>query len=299
MGGFQYSQKDMEQIFFPSRILIVYKTENTAAAELARRISQWVTARGRHAEVVRAGGGAGYARHAADLVVVLGGDGTMLEVARAFVDTPVPLAGLNFGKVGFLAEWRADQWEEGLADVLEGRCRILKRMALGWEVLRGGEIVRRGVAVNDVVISRGALSRVISLDVSAGGSPVCLVRADGLILSTPSGVSGYAVSAGGPLVHPDFDAVIVTPICPFLCNFPPMVLPPRLRTRVEVLPGSVESFLTADGQENIALAAGDAVETFGMPERAHYARTGVNTYFRRLKARGFIEEYPGALVQEA
>lgn len=228
-----------------------------------------------------------------DLVVVLGGDGTMLGVARAFVGNPVPLLGVNFGKVGFLAELHSHDWECGLAHVLEGHGHLFYRMALGWRVLREGVSMATGVAVNDVVISRGALARVISLNINGNDQHICRARADGLIFSTPTGTSGYAVSAGGPLVHPELEVITLTPICPFLCNFPPMVLPCDMRVRAEILSESVETFMTADGQELLALASGDTVEVYGIPSSVCYVRSDQGTYFRRLKGRGFIEEYTG------
>lgn len=288
----------MKQQFSPKRILIVVKPENHAAADQARHMATWLTGRGLSVEVAPAGGNPDVLRRTCpDLVVVLGGDGTMLGVARAFVDAPVPLLGLNFGKVGFLAELHVNNWEQGLNLVLSGNCRILKRTAIQWVVRRCGEQVRQGIAVNDAVISRGALSRVISLDISAEGQHIGKVRADGLILSTPTGSSGYAVSAGGPLVHPELNAVTITPICPFLCNFPSMVLPGHMPVSVNVISESVETFLTADGQDSIPLTCGDVVEVVALAERVLYARTSSGTYFSRLRGRGFIEEHSGIIPQ--
>lgn len=285
--------------FAPHHILVVHKSDHPAANALARRIGVWCEER---ALAVTLLAGAPTPQHvdmAPDLVLVLGGDGTMISVARAFVRRPAPLIGLNFGRVGFLAELAAHEWEHGLTHVLEGRCRILRRLALGWRVWRKDLLLAEGVAVNDVVMSRGALSRVICLNVSAEGQQICRVRADGLIVSTPTGCSGYAVSAGGPLVHPDIDAVVITPICPFLSHFPPVVVPGTHNVRVQILSEATETFLTADGQQNVPLAHNDSIEIFGIAHGVHYARMGEGTYFIRLKARGFIEEDISVLPQDA
>ena len=286
----------MEQTFLPHRIVVVHKPDHEAATMLAREMAQWFAVRGCQCGV-QAGSGGDILRERPELVVVLGGDGTMLGVARKLAAAPGPLVGVNFGKVGFLAELHVGNWQEGLSCILEGHCRLLRRLALRWAVLREGARLHEGLVVNDVVLSRGALSRVISLNISADSRHICRVRADGLILSTPTGSSGYAVSAGGPLVHPELQALTITPICPFLCNFPPMVLPMPMRVSVEVMSDAVETFLTLDGQESVALAPGDVVEVSGEPDRVFYARIGEATYFRRLKARGFIEEYAGPPLQ--
>ena len=292
--------------FSPQTILVVVKPNHAAAARLAEEMGRWLSARGLHVSVVNGGGAkpelTGYR---AQLAVVLGGDGSLLGVARSFVSSPVPLLGLNFGRVGFLAELTAEDWQAGLTRVLEGRCRILKSMALGWRVLREGDVAESGHAVNDVVISRGALSRVISLDVSAQCARedeveeqhICLVRADGLIISSPLGSSGYAVSAGGPLVSPELNTLTIMPICPYLCHFPPIVLPHPYMVRAVVQHGSVETFLTLDGQEGVTLQNGDIVEVFGLPDSVHFARLEAGMYFKRLKGRGFIEEHSGAASQ--
>lgn len=287
----------------PHHILVVVKPENFAAEQLASELSCWLRERGCRVDVLEGGGAKPDFRQCApDLAVVLGGDGTLLGVARGFVETPRPLLGLNFGKVGYLAELHAEDWKEGLTRVLEGRYYVTRCMALGWRVLREGQVLHEGRAVNDVVISRGALSRVISLDVGmvdsqdddAVAQHICVVRADGLIISSPLGSSGYAVSAGGPLVSPELATLTIMPICPFLCNFPPIVLPHPHVVRAVVQPGSIETFLTMDGQEGVPLNHGDVVEVFGLPETVHLIRLERSVYFKRLKGRGFIEEYSGS-----
>lgn len=277
----------------PITVLIVHKPQQQAAA-LAQNIHTWLAEHSCESTVLQAGDGKAYQSRGEQLVVVLGGDGTMLGVARHFVDNPVPLIGVNFGKVGFLADVYASQWEEALRGFLTGKACILKRMALRWHVIRQGATVHTGVAVNDVVLNRGSLSRVISLDVSTDNCHICRVRADGLIISSPMGASGYSVSAGGPLVFPELNALTITPICPFLCNFPPMVLPCPMQIQA-VVQSDYTTHLTLDGQEGLPLQQGDTVRVEGVPEGIYFARMNSESYFTRLKGRGFIEEHTSAL----
>lgn len=277
-------------------VLVIYKPNQPEAASLAQDISCWLGQQGCVPTIMQAGyGKVAYEDFGAQLVVVLGGDGSMLEVARHFVRQPVPLIGVNFGKVGFLADVYAPRWKEGLTAFLEGKTCLLKRMALQWRLLRRGTCIEKGVAVNDVVLARGGLSRVTTLDVSVDDQDICQVRADGLIISSPMGASGYTVSAGGPLVYPDIDALTVTPICPFLCNFPPIVLPYPMTVRAVLLSDSTETHLTIDGQVGHPLLTGDLVEVQGVPQGIHFARLRSEGYFMRLKARGFIEEHAAAV----
>lgn len=280
----------------PTHVLVVHKPIAQATA-LAQKMRLWLEARNCRASVAQSGTGhVAYETLGAQLVVVLGGDGSMLGVARHFVDSPVPLIGVNFGKVGFLADVSVDHWEEGISAFLAGSTCVLKRMALRWQIVRDGQLVHKGVAINDAVINRGSLSRVICLDVGTGSTSICKVRADGLIISSPMGSSGYAVSAGGPLIYPALNALTITPICPFLCNFPPMVLPHPMQVRATVLPESTETHLTIDGQEGLALRHGDTLCVDGVPEGIHFSRLSADGYFSRLKARGFIEEHAASTL---
>lgn len=275
----------------PSHVLVVHKPLPEVTA-LAQKMRLWLEAQQCRATVVQSGvGHVAYETLGAELVVVLGGDGSMLGVARHFVEKPVPLIGVNFGRVGFLADVSADQWEKGISAFLAGQTCVVKRMALRWQVQREGRVLQSGVAINDVVVNRGSLSRVVCLDVGTDNTFICRLRADGLIISSPLGASGYAVSAGGPLVYPGLNALSITPICPFLCNFPPMVLPYPMQVRATVLPESTATHLTIDGQEGVALEPGDIVCVDGVPEGIHFSRIRPDGYFVRLRARGFIEEH--------
>ena len=228
-------------------------------------------------------------------VVVLGGDGTLLDVARRLVPFPVPLLGINFGKVGFLAEAHSAEWRDVLTRALEGRLLVLERMALAFEVFREEKQIHSGFAVNDVVITRGRTARVINLDIAVQGFALCRLRADGFIIASPQGCSGYGASAGGPLVHPNIQAFCLVPICPYFCNFPPLVLPYPQEVRVTLPNNTTEAYLTADGQEGYGLQTDDSILVRGIPGGVHFLRRDSTGYLSRLKARGFLGERPESL----
>ncbi len=154
-----------------------------------------------------------------DLVVVLGGDGTLVSVTRQLTAAPRPVLGVNLGRVGFLTEICPEAWQDAFEAILREGVLLEKGMALRYNLLRGGTSLVAGIAVNDIVISRGGPARLVSLALTVGGIRLAVLRADGLILSTPTGSTGYTGSARGPLLYPGLEAYAVTPICPFLSNF--------------------------------------------------------------------------------
>lgn len=195
-----------------------------------------------------------------DLVVVLGGDGSVLTAARLFQDRPVPTIGINFGRVGFLASLEISGWREGLEDVLTGRALVENRMRIGARVIRaGGEIGSLTVAMNDVVISRGTTPSMAQFDLISAGRQVTSYRADGLIFATPSGSTAYSLAAGGPILDPALSAIVLTPISAHALSHRPLVLGPRasLEARVSDTGGAVT--LDIDGIMVEELNEGDSV----------------------------------------
>ncbi|MEZ0574560.1 NAD(+)/NADH kinase [Halodesulfovibrio aestuarii] len=276
-----------------SNICIVTKASHTAAAALGQELLEWFAARNVRGVICENSTPEwGYIREAVqcDLVLVLGGDGTLLSVARHLIGREIPLVGVNMGKVGFLAEIPSDAWEERLQAILDGEVEFRRRLALSCTVTRGDEIVFSGVAANDFVINRGALARVVSLDLSVNRNSMGEIRADGFIIASPSGSTGYAISAGGPLVHPDMDAYSVTPICAFLRSFYPMVLPGEHVFTAAVCTHDTELFLTQDGQEAVLLQTDDVVSITKAQGGLLYAEFDDNSYYNKLLKRGFIRE---------
>ncbi|WP_028586880.1 NAD(+)/NADH kinase [Desulfocurvus vexinensis] len=274
----------------PRNVLLVTKAGHPQAPALAGTIAGWLRARGVAARVAEhgAGGGPGLPVDGCDLVLVLGGDGTMISVARE-VAGRAPLLGLNLGRLGFLTELPADGWQEPLARVLEQGVRWCERLGLAWEVRRAGQPVASGAVVNDLVVNRGALARLLHLALALDGEDLGRLRADGLVLATPTGSTAYSISSGGPIVHPGLDVFTVTPICAFLSNFKPMVLPGTAELRVVVEDAGTEAFLTLDGQGVVALAAGDEVFVRRAPAGLKLVDAGLTTYVSRLRAKGIIE----------
>jgi NAD+ kinase len=205
-----------------------------------------------------------------DLLVVLGGDGTLLAAARAVGDRAVPLLGVNLGTLGFLAEISGDELFDALEQAFAGRLVVALRMRLDVEVHRGGRIVERYLALNDAVIGKSALSRMIDLETRADGAFVTTYHSDGLIVATPTGSSAYSLSAGGPILLPEGEAILLTPICPHTLTQRPLVLPDHYRIEILVLDtrgGDVH--LTVDGQVGVRLEQGDRV---AVARSAHPAR---------------------------
>src|ERR1043165_5362080 len=183
-----------------------------------------------------------------DLMLVLGGDGTMIATARMVSDTEVPVMGVNYGGLGYLAEFPLEDLFPALDGVLAGKYRLQQRLMLSVELWRGPELVTRNRVLNDVVVNKSALARIIEIEAYLNQQFVNLFRADGLIVTTPTGSTAYNLSAGGPVIYPSMNALVITPICPFTLSDRPIVVPEdalielRLRTQKE------EVVLTLDGQ---------------------------------------------------
>ena len=195
-----------------------------------------------------------------DLLIVLGGDGTLLSAARAIGERAVPLPGVNLGTLGFLAETSSDELYAALEQAFSGRLVVAERMRLQVEVERHGHVVERALALNDAVIGKSALSRMIDLETRADGAFVTTYHSDGLIVATPTGSSAYSLSAGGPILLPEGESIVLTPICPHTLTQRPLVLPDSYRIEILVLDtrgGDVH--LTVDGQVGVALEQGDRV----------------------------------------
>jgi NAD+ kinase len=196
-----------------------------------------------------------------DVLVVLGGDGTFLRAVRAVAEIDVPILGVNLGKVGFLSKVEAHELESVLAQISAGEYRIDERMTIGASILPGGrsEPGEHFTALNDVVVARGRLARVCRFDVTVGSSHLATIIADGLIVSTPTGSTGYSFSSGGPIVDPLSRNLIVTPIAAYLAAIRSVVVSPRQVVRCKVV-DATEALLSIDGREDRPLEVGDVVE---------------------------------------
>ena len=209
----------------------------------------------------------------ADLIVVLGGDGTLLSVARLGGVRELHVLGINLGGLGFLTEVSTDDAVPALERVFAGDYQLDRRTTLAVRVLRRGAVVASSQVLNDAVINKSALARIIDLHTSVDGEYLCIYKADGLIVATPTGSTAYSLSAGGPLVGPGVAVMLLAPICPHTLTLRPLVLADTSVVRVQLRAPDQEVFLTLDGQEGIPLLDGDVVEVARSPHVVALVRT--------------------------
>jgi NAD+ kinase len=195
-----------------------------------------------------------------DVIIVLGGDGTMLGVARLVGGRGVPILGVNLGGLGFITEVNRDEIFDAVEKVLAGSCSIEERIMLTAVVHRHGETIADFVVLNDVVINKGALARIIDLETYINNSYVTTFKADGLIISTPTGSTAYSLSAGGPILYPTLNSIVLTPICPHTLTNRPIVLPDDFTVEIIMRSESEDVFLTLDGQVGFSLRRDDTIE---------------------------------------
>jgi NAD+ kinase len=195
----------------------------------------------------------------ADLIIVLGGDGTMIATARLMGDAEVPVLGVNYGGLGYLAEFRIEEVYEALESILAGNYRLDERVMLAVELVRGDQPVTRNRVLNDVVINKSALARIIEIEAYLNQQFVNSFRADGLIVSTPTGSTAYNLSAGGPVIFPSMNAVVITPICPFTLSNRPIVVPDDAVIELRLKTDQEDVALTLDGQVGFPLKVEDRV----------------------------------------
>jgi len=194
----------------------------------------------------------------ADAVLVLGGDGTLLRAARLVGGRGVPIVGVNMGSLGFLTEVRFDERYAALEALIAGCYGIEERMLLNVEVTRDGVPLPMFLALNDAVINKGALARIIELEIKIGEQPALSTRSDGLIISTPTGSTAYSLAAGGPIIYPTMEAIVITSICPHSLTNRPLVMPSRQELEVRLLRGK-SVMLTVDGQVGTPLLPNDYI----------------------------------------
>jgi NAD+ kinase len=219
-----------------------------------------------------------------DALLVLGGDGTLLSVARLVGDLKVPILGVHLGGLGFLTPLTVAELFPALEALLRGDLVVEERMMLTARVSRQGERLTEYAALNDVVIMKSAMSRIISLDVAVGGQFATAYRADGLIVSTPTGSTAYSLSAGGPIVFPTMDGVVLTPICSHTLTNRPIVLPGGVAIDVTLLTDQ-DVMLTLDGQVGFALKQADTVEIRQAVARIRLLRTAQAHFFSVLRTK--------------
>ncbi len=291
-------EKEMHTV---RKLLIIAKAD-PVAAEAAATIRKWLRERKVTSFLFNADADTSLLCAKAslcDAILILGGDGTMIGLARKLWRTGIPLAGMNFGRVGFLNELPKSGWESSLSNLIQGKWQIERHMALCWKVLKQTgsvfETTAEGIAVNDVVTAHGIVARTVSLEVQIDDVLFSTLCGDGIIIGTPLGSTAYTASAGGPLAMPSLSAMLITPVCPFSGGFSPLVLPVTSQIRLKACRPNSDVVISIDGQEDHKLAFGDVLEVCGMADGLHMLVSEGNWYLKRLISRGIISPGPGIL----
>lgn len=219
------------------------------------------------------------------LVIVLGGDGTLLSAARAFAKTDTPILSANLGSLGFLTEVPLSEIYKTFDAWQEGSCSVDQRSMMHAELWRDGEVYQAWDALNDVVISKGAIARMGDYSIQIGGQSVARFRADGVIVATPTGSTAYSLAANGPIVMGSVDAMVVTPICPHLLTLRPIVTPADTEICISVVGIADQTFLTVDGQEAVELKLSDELHVCRSQYSVRLIRLGEHGLFNVLRSK--------------
>lgn len=223
------------------------------------------------------------AEHKPEFVIVLGGDGTMLAAARAVAQAGIPILGVNLGTLGFLAEVTVSELNAALQAVVENRCSVETRSMIHCHLMRSGQRVAHYDAMNDAVVGKSAIARIVQFEIRVNNEFVTRYNADGLIVATPTGSTAYSLAAGGPIVAPDVDAVVITPISPHMLTHRPLVVNDAYEVQVLVNTEHEEAFLTVDGQVGIPLQHGDVLTCNKSARKVRLLRLSNRTFFDVLR----------------
>jgi NAD+ kinase len=270
---------------------LITKSGHAQAGKLGSAIQAWLQRQGCEARIVAS---ENYVRvdpgcqTLPDMILVLGGDGTLLRVATRVATLGVPLLGINFGRVGFLTALSPEDWEPVLTEILAGKYRISPRIILGYELLREGKVFQQGRFVNDLVVGRSGLARLVRLSLWNQGRLIHMLRADGLIVSTPVGSTAYAAAAGGALVSPELEVMEICPVCPFMSDFRPLILPSRQQISIRIESSSPECFVTLDGQSGWPLCEEDLIRIQACEYRFLLIEPEQSSFFYHLQRAGYL-----------
>ncbi|HEX4999213.1 MAG TPA: NAD(+)/NADH kinase [Terriglobia bacterium] len=260
-------------------VVIVTKPKQPEVAQVASEVVAWFEARNIGASLDPAFAAT------ADLCVVIGGDGTLLAAARLMGDRQLPIVAINHGGLGFLTEVTLSELYPALEEVLGGRFVTDRRMTMDVRVVRGDSEVGRYRALNDVVIHQGAPARIVEMEARVNGQEVAKFRSDGLIVATPTGSTAHNLSAGGPIVFPSLNAMILTPICSHTLTIRPIVLPAESRIDISVRVAGDEVYATVDGQVDMKLERADSVMIEKSPLAVELVAPPNKNYFDVLRGK--------------
>ncbi|HLZ49535.1 MAG TPA: NAD(+)/NADH kinase [Candidatus Acidoferrum sp.] len=223
--------------------------------------------------------------HHSDILLVLGGDGTLLAAARVAAPRGIPILPVNMGSLGFLTSFTVEELYPALEETLAGRSSMSERVMLQVELLRGSTVLDLQHVLNDAVINKSTLARMIELELSIDDDFVCRYRADGLVVATPTGSTAYSLSAGGPIVHPSVEAFVITPICPHTLTDRPVVVRDSSTIEVKLAENSESVFLTLDGQKGIPMQSEDRIRITRSPQCLKLIQPPKKSYFEILRSK--------------
>lgn len=265
------------------------------ARRAAEKLAKWLSARGKKvfidSETAVAVKKQGYRREdipsLVDMIIVLGGDGTLLSAARLVSEAKkdVPILGVNLGSLGFMAEVSLDELYDNLEKAIAGKLEAEARMMLTASVIRDGKRLARYTVLNDAVINKGALARMMEFEVSVNDGYLTAIKSDGLILATPTGSTAYSLSAGGPIIHPTIHCFLLTPICPHTLSNRPIALPDTSVVTVRLISKSEDVTLTLDGQSGFPLRRYDVVEIKKSGSRVRLIKHPKKSYYEILRTK--------------
>ena len=275
-------------------VAIIYKRTRPEPARLAGELKVWLEAR--HIDVfcrenmdnsaaICSKQQIMHIPETVEVVLVLGGDGTLLSVARFLEDRSTPIIGVNLGGLGFVTEITIESCHREIRNILDGKYEIEKRMRLQVAIQRGDSVIFRQTVLNDAVINKGALARIVDLKTSIDGRYLTHYRADGLIVATPTGSTAYNLSAGGPIIHPTSRVFVMTPICSFTLANRPIILPAEVTVQVELGEPIEDVTLTCDGQVGCELAPSDQIIISAAPNPLLLIKTPTIDYFEILRTK--------------
>jgi NAD+ kinase len=276
----------------PERIGIISKPNEPRAIAVAAQIAKWAEAFDLKLLVDSCIGGLPpdivcappqYIVENSDLLIALGGDGTMIHAARLVAGRGTPVLGINLGSLGYLTEFAAEETVSALEEVSRGDYQVDRRAMLDWQVMREGEQLSAGRALNDVVVNKSALARIIEIDCSINSHHLTTYRGDGLIVATPTGSTAYNLSAGGPIIYPTTQAIVIAPICPHTLTNRPIVLPDSSEITLQLVTRGQEVVLTSDGHTGVPLMVGDRAEIKKSDETFNLVRPKGRDYFQILR----------------
>ncbi len=276
------------------RIGIIAKSNIEEPVEITKKLSKWLKKKGVEVYVEKELGGK--IRHSnsvdrteipelVDVILVFGGDGTFLGVARLACKHGTPILGINLGGLGFLTEVTVDELYPMMERILDGDYEVEDRQMLLTSIRRGKKNIGKYEVLNDVVINKGAVARIIDLAIYIEDSHVTTYRADGIILSTPTGSTAYSLSAGGPIVHPKIPVTIITPICPHTLTNRPLVVSSKMKVEIKVTTQEPDTYLTLDGQIGVRLKTGDVIEVKRTDTSVKLIKSPFRDFFTILKTK--------------